>query len=207
MTVVQRHRLHQEDALIQTTAVDARARFASDFETDQGLLRKRRRPRRWTHPGAAPVHTDAPNQVWPADFKGQFRDAGRTVLLSVDRDRSLQPRLAGLVAACRPYGRRTPSRCFARCSADRPARRDPHSSVEPLGQHPNLSAEGGGVCRSVESGPHGRQELNARTRKSGRVWTGETTPCARGGVSCCCTDQPTQTFSPSYVRNLAGASS
>ena len=38
-----------------------------------GLLRKQRRPRRWTHPGAAPVQTDAPNQVWPADFKGQFK--------------------------------------------------------------------------------------------------------------------------------------
>ena len=38
-----------------------------------GLLRKQRRPRRWTHPGVAPLHTDAPNQVWPADFKGQFK--------------------------------------------------------------------------------------------------------------------------------------
>jgi len=38
-----------------------------------GLLRKQRRARRWTHPGMAPVHTDAPNQVWPADFKGQFK--------------------------------------------------------------------------------------------------------------------------------------
>jgi transposase InsO family protein len=37
------------------------------------LLRKNRRRRRWSHPGAAPVHTDHPNQVWPADFKGQFR--------------------------------------------------------------------------------------------------------------------------------------
>ena len=37
------------------------------------LLRKNRRRRRWAHPGGAPVHTDQPNQVWPADFKGQFR--------------------------------------------------------------------------------------------------------------------------------------
>jgi putative transposase len=37
------------------------------------LLRKNRRRRTWTHPGAPPVHTDHPNQVWPADFKGQFR--------------------------------------------------------------------------------------------------------------------------------------
>jgi len=38
-----------------------------------GLLHKNRRRRTWTHPGAAPLHTDAPNQVWPADFKGQFK--------------------------------------------------------------------------------------------------------------------------------------
>lgn len=38
-----------------------------------GLLHKNRRRRKWTHPGATPIHTDAPNQVWPADFKGQFK--------------------------------------------------------------------------------------------------------------------------------------
>jgi putative transposase len=37
------------------------------------LLRKNRRRRTWTHPGATPVQTDRPNQVWPADFKGQFK--------------------------------------------------------------------------------------------------------------------------------------
>jgi len=37
------------------------------------LLRKNRRRRRWSHPWAAAVHTNQPNQVWPADFKGQFR--------------------------------------------------------------------------------------------------------------------------------------
>jgi transposase InsO family protein len=39
----------------------------------RGLLRKQRRTRRWPHPGAAPLVTTAPNQVWPADFKGQFK--------------------------------------------------------------------------------------------------------------------------------------
>jgi transposase InsO family protein len=44
-----------------------------------GLLRKQRRHRPWTHPGAAPVQTARPNQVWPADFKGQFKTGdGRT---------------------------------------------------------------------------------------------------------------------------------
>jgi putative transposase len=39
----------------------------------QGLLRKQRRTRRWPHAGAAPLETSAPNQVWPTDFKGQFK--------------------------------------------------------------------------------------------------------------------------------------
>lgn len=38
-----------------------------------GLLRKHRRRRHWAHPGASPVVTHGPNQVWPVDFKGQFR--------------------------------------------------------------------------------------------------------------------------------------
>jgi len=39
----------------------------------RGLLRRQRRTRRWPHPGAAPLETRAPNDVWPADFKGQFK--------------------------------------------------------------------------------------------------------------------------------------
>ncbi len=39
-----------------------------------GLLRKRRRrPPRAVSPGAGRLVTTAPNQVWPADFKGQFK--------------------------------------------------------------------------------------------------------------------------------------
>ena len=37
------------------------------------LLQKNRRRPTWSHPGVAPLHTDGPNQVWPADFKGQFK--------------------------------------------------------------------------------------------------------------------------------------
>jgi putative transposase len=37
------------------------------------LLHKNRRRRKWAHPGAIPMETQRPNQVWPADFKGQFR--------------------------------------------------------------------------------------------------------------------------------------
>jgi transposase InsO family protein len=38
-----------------------------------GLLLKNRRRRKWTHPGATPLQTERPNQVWPTDFKGQFK--------------------------------------------------------------------------------------------------------------------------------------
>ncbi len=38
-----------------------------------GKLRKNRRRRKWEHPGAVPLETERPNQVWPADFKGQFK--------------------------------------------------------------------------------------------------------------------------------------
>jgi transposase len=38
-----------------------------------GKLRKNRRRKKWSHPGAAALGTERPNQVWPADFKGQFK--------------------------------------------------------------------------------------------------------------------------------------
>ncbi len=38
-----------------------------------GKLRKNRRRRKWKHPGAVALATERPNQVWPADFKGQFK--------------------------------------------------------------------------------------------------------------------------------------
>jgi transposase InsO family protein len=38
-----------------------------------GKLHKQRRRRKWEHPGAAPLVTERPNQVWPVDFKGQFK--------------------------------------------------------------------------------------------------------------------------------------
>jgi putative transposase len=38
-----------------------------------GLIMKRRRRRRAVHPGTVPPHTTEPNDLWAADFKGQFR--------------------------------------------------------------------------------------------------------------------------------------
>jgi transposase InsO family protein len=45
-----------------------------DLFTREGLIEKRRRRRRPVqHPGAIPLHTSAPNDLWTADFKGHFR--------------------------------------------------------------------------------------------------------------------------------------
>jgi transposase InsO family protein len=48
-----------------------------DILARHGRVRRRRTRTRtrthWTHPGALPLHTTAPNQVWTIDFKGQFR--------------------------------------------------------------------------------------------------------------------------------------
>lgn len=38
-----------------------------------GLLHKQRRTRSRPHPGAVPLATTGSNQIWPADFKGQFK--------------------------------------------------------------------------------------------------------------------------------------
>jgi putative transposase len=45
----------------------------NDLLARHHLLRRQPRRRRWDHPGVAPLVTTQPNQVWPADFKGQFK--------------------------------------------------------------------------------------------------------------------------------------
>jgi putative transposase len=55
-----------------TVGWPARSTINSILER-HGLLHKQRRRRTWTHPGAAPLLTARPNQVWPVDFKGQFK--------------------------------------------------------------------------------------------------------------------------------------
>jgi len=46
---------------------------ANDILDRHGVLHKNRRRPAWTHPGAVPLQTERPNQVWPADFKGEFK--------------------------------------------------------------------------------------------------------------------------------------
>ena len=45
----------------------------SDILERHGRVLPRRWRRHWKHPGAAPINTTAPNQLWTVDFKGQFR--------------------------------------------------------------------------------------------------------------------------------------
>jgi putative transposase len=45
----------------------------ADLLKRQGLVQRRRRHRPPLHPGTVPIHTTAPNDLWTADFKGQFR--------------------------------------------------------------------------------------------------------------------------------------
>jgi transposase InsO family protein len=49
------------------------ASTAADLLARRGLVRHRRRRRDRQHPGVVPMTTAAPNDLWTADFKGQFR--------------------------------------------------------------------------------------------------------------------------------------
>jgi putative transposase len=46
---------------------------AGDLLARKGLVKKRRRRRPHLHPGVVPAVTRQPNDLWTADFKGQFR--------------------------------------------------------------------------------------------------------------------------------------
>jgi len=45
----------------------------ADLLKRHGLVERRRRRRAIVHPGVVPIATSAPNELWTADFKGQFR--------------------------------------------------------------------------------------------------------------------------------------
>ena len=45
----------------------------NDLLARHRLLQRRRRRPAWAHPGAPPLATTRPNEVWPLDFKGQFK--------------------------------------------------------------------------------------------------------------------------------------
>jgi transposase InsO family protein len=49
------------------------ASTTADLLARRGLVKKRRSRRSHQHPGVVPLTTTAPNDLWTADFKGQFR--------------------------------------------------------------------------------------------------------------------------------------
>jgi len=53
------------------------ASTAADLLARHGLVQKRRRRRASVHPGVVRPTTAAPNDLWTADFKGQFRTGNR----------------------------------------------------------------------------------------------------------------------------------
>jgi transposase InsO family protein len=56
-----------------TVAAGPAVSTVADLLKRHGLVAKRRRRRPVTHPGVVPIQTSAPNDLWTADFKGQFR--------------------------------------------------------------------------------------------------------------------------------------
>lgn len=51
------------------------ASTTADLLARRGFVQKRRRRRSPQHPGVIPCEARAPNDLWTADFKGQFRNA------------------------------------------------------------------------------------------------------------------------------------
>lgn len=63
----------------------------SDLFVRRGLIKKRRRRRKVLHPGSIPIRTSAPNDLWTADFKGQFRTADGIYCYPLTIRRSAHP--------------------------------------------------------------------------------------------------------------------
>jgi putative transposase len=49
------------------------ASTAGELFKRAGLVQRKRRHRTHRHPGSAPLRAESPNEVWTADFKGQFK--------------------------------------------------------------------------------------------------------------------------------------
>ena len=62
-----------------------------------GLVKRRKRRRRWRHPGCARALADRPNELWTIDFKGEFRLGDRSVCYPL----TIQDRWSRYVLACR----------------------------------------------------------------------------------------------------------
>ena len=99
---------------------------ANDILKRHHLVPTRRRRRALAHPGYQPSVVSAPNLVWTADFKGQFRTAGWAPVLSADGLRCLQSLRAGLSGLACPDDPRRRQRFSPAVPAVRVAAGDPH---------------------------------------------------------------------------------
>jgi putative transposase len=90
-------------------------------------VRRRRRRRELRHPGLVPIATTAPNDLWTADFKSQFRTGNGRVLLFAHHRLPAHARLARVSRVALDRDGDRPARVRARLPRVRTPRCDPNS--------------------------------------------------------------------------------
>ena len=108
---------------------------AADLLARRGLVLKRRRRRHPQHPGVVPPTTTAPNDLWTADFKGQFRTGNGVYcypLTIADQHTRFLLTCHGLLSTQTVTARPVFERAFRDV---RPAAGHPHRQRRPL-RHP-----------------------------------------------------------------------
>ncbi len=70
---------------------------AGDILKRAGLVKKRKRRRRWQHPGKPTLKADRPNELHTIDFKGEFRLGDRSICYPL----TIQDRCSRLVLVCK----------------------------------------------------------------------------------------------------------
>lgn len=106
LTVLERHHSSWE--------LPARS-TAHDLLRRHGLIKRKRRRRRFGHPGSTLISADNPNAVWTADFKGQFKMMNGVYcypLTIMDSFSRFVLRCHGLYSTCESDARRIFRRAF-----------------------------------------------------------------------------------------------
>jgi len=65
-----------------------------------GLVRKRKRQRRWQHPGHPPIKAERPNELMTVDFKGEFRLGDTSACYPL----TIQDRFSRYLLSCKGLG-------------------------------------------------------------------------------------------------------
>jgi len=146
---------------------------AGDLLARRGLVKPRRRRRAPVHPGVVPPTTDAPNDLWTVDFKGQFRTRDGVycypLTLADQHTRFLLachglPSTKGHEARRVLSGRSAPTGCPARSAATTACRSPPPASTG---------------SRSSTSGGCGSASCTSASCPDGRSRTARTSGCTR----------------------------